>query len=233
MREWLDHTGADRIDLVWPLTTRSSDAAPSVDLQKTWEFKNIRPAWSLGNDSVAMVVSNRFKDNAGRQRALVFTLEKRDGRWLIREQFGESPENVHRHIAGFAAHAGVRYDVPAEHFVGEWKHVGFLGVFESRLVLRADGTGTIIKMQRGEKTGEKSLRWNVSGDRFSWMDESEVTAGIVRLEHDFFALKLGDGQVGYHREPEAPPKDSDAHQKGASGKSPDAGGGNSLPPPGF
>jgi beta-lactamase regulating signal transducer with metallopeptidase domain len=200
--DWLAHVGAEQTDLMWALTTRTSDAAPSPDLQQTWEFKTIRAAWSLGNVAAAIVVSTRYKDNAGRQRALVFALEKRDGQWLIRQQFSDSPENVYRHVAGFAAHPGMRYDPPAENFIGEWKHLGFLGIFESHLLLRADGTGTLIEKQRGKKISEKPLKWAVAGDRIIWKSDSEVAAEIVRLEHDFFALKFGDGQIGYQREAE-------------------------------
>jgi hypothetical protein len=202
--EWLLHVGAQQWDLMWPLTTRESSAAGSIDLAQTWALKSIQPKYALGNGTAAMVVSTRFKDNAGRLRALLFSLVKSQDRWLVREYFNDSPENIQRRVEGFVAHPGVSYDVRSDDMLGDWTDA--FASIEHRF--KPDGFGEVRKrLPDAKDRKERDFRWELEGDllRQIYPGQQNIEAKIVRLDDDVVVMRYSDGaQATFQRVPSDP-----------------------------
>jgi hypothetical protein len=188
--EFLSHIGAQRLEPMWALTTREHGMETLI--RDLWEFKNIKARQVLGNRQNAVALSNRFKDNSGRERVLQFFLVKRGGKWLIDEMVQDSPENAQRRIEGFMVHPGVVYDVRVEDLTGEWSSL--LG--QTRYTLNAEGAG------KSEGNTSKDFHWELNGDKVRFIHSAdEIMEGkVVRLEDDMFALKFSkNSQSSYHR----------------------------------
>jgi hypothetical protein len=230
---WLGHVGGERIEQMWSLTTR--ETGMDTGIRKLADFETIRAKHVLGSDTAAMVVSTRFKDDAARPRALLFTLVKQNGRWLIRDSLMDTPDNIQRRVEGFAAYPGVKFDARPEDIVGEWKS-GFL--VKARHSFNPDGTGE-REVQKDEKRAP-SFRWEVTGDVFRiFGDQLDPGAGagiegrIVRIEDDFFAVRYADGQQwGYHRVAETNTAPAGKHDQETKTDAAPAGA-NGTPVPGF
>ena len=202
VEKWLTAVGADDTKAMWDQTTRESGGAYSVDFQKTWAFKNIKPRHVLGSDVAAMVYSDPYQNNAGRTRVFLAALVRKDGRWLIQQNMDDTPENIYRRVDGFAAHPGVKFEIATDELMGEWLNGGFI---TSKMILGPDGKGT-SRVSRGTDRGDKPFTWEVKGNKFRTQYNESVQEGeIIRLEHDLFVVKFSDGNLaGYHRATKAP-----------------------------
>ncbi|HKS38749.1 MAG TPA: protein kinase, partial [Verrucomicrobiae bacterium] len=196
--QWLESVKADRTDEMWNLTTRESGGAGSVDLKNTWEFDKIKAYSLAADDALAMVVSTGYKDNAGQERVIVFSLIKRDGRWLIRENAVTTPEGAESRIEGFTAHPGVKHDVRREDIIGRWTEAFFSPAIYS---FSADGNFSMsFRVVGGSRTNLQGL-WRLEDDRLTYRTGAGSTTGrVVRMREDFFQLKFPDGNLNsFHR----------------------------------
>lgn len=182
---------------MWNLTTRESGGAGSVDLRNTWEFEKIRAYTLAVASNAAMIVTTRYKDNAGRERQIVLTLVPRDGRWLIRENWIMTPENAENRLAGFVAGANARFDVRRSDIVGRWI-VPFFA--PAQFDFGDDGHfSTSYRVVGGGRTNLTGT-WALLDDRLSYTTSAGgVTGRVVNVRQDFLQLEFGDGNVGSYQ----------------------------------
>ena len=201
--QWLAHVKANRMKEMWDLTTREDGGAGSVDLRNTWEFDKIKAYTLAHTDNLAMVITTRYKDNAGRERMIVFSLIQRDGRWLIRENAVTSPDGAESRLEGFTAHPGVKYDVRREDVIGRWT-----SAFFSPAIFRFEANGDFSMSYRivgGARTNLQGA-WRLEDDWLSYTTAAgSITGRVVRLREDFFQLVFSNGNVSaYHRVEDRP-----------------------------
>jgi hypothetical protein len=201
--QWLSHVKANRMKAMWDLTTRESGGAGSVDLRQTWEFDTIKAFTLARSDSLAMVVTTRYKDNAGRERMVLFSLTNRDGRWLIRDNAVGSPDHAESRLGGFTEHPGVIYDVRREDVIGRWTQAFF-----SPATFRFEADGGFSMSYRivgGARTNLHGT-WQLEADRLTYLTGAGSRTGqVVRVREDFFQLKHADGNLsGFQRMKEEP-----------------------------
>lgn len=196
--EWEEKEKKATWDALWDLTTRDSAAAPSVDTQRLWRLKSIRPAYHIGGEKIAMVVTHPYEDNAGRTRVHYFLLNKTEGKWLIlRADYG-SPEDAQKRVEGFRMHPGIRYSVKPDSLVGDW-----LLVFFSPIYLTHHANGELEMSYRGTNgtTVTKVGTWSVKGDVYTQIVGGKKASGRINsLTHKSFHYSLPNGNtVGYER----------------------------------
>lgn len=208
VNQWLAEVKANRMPQMWELTTRESGGAGSVDLRNTWNFDRIRAHTLVLGDTTGMVVTTGYRDNAGRDRKIVFSLVQREGRWLIRENAVTSPEGASSRLEGFIAHPSVRYDVRREDVIGRWTDAFF-----SPATFRFEEDGEFSLNHRVVDGSRTNLQgsWRLEADRLSYSTTAgSITGRVVRVEEDFFQLEFpGGGSSGFHRSKDAVrPKES-------------------------
>jgi hypothetical protein len=197
--QWLGNVKANRTASMWDLTTRESGGAGSVDLRNTWPFEKIKAYTLALTSNAAMVVTTRYHDNAGRERMIVFTLVKRDGRWLIRDHAVASPDQAESRLKGFTAASDARFDVRAMDIIGRWIQPFFA---PAQTEFKEDG---IFSTSFRTVSGQTNLhgRWTLEEDRLSYFTSAGgVTGRVVRVREDFFQMKFADGTLsGFERLP--------------------------------
>jgi len=183
------------LDEIWNLTTRSSSASWSPSFTDLIEYGHIRPAHQLGNAEKALVFSDPFKDNSGRERVFYAILLNRDGKWLINENEYPAAEAVHGMVQGFLLNPGVVFDVQANELTGTWHFP-----CASTLTFNSDGTGVrVFEGPDGVPDKPGRFRWQVSGStlRLHFKDHDEV--GTIRwmMNHEFRVLDKEGKTEGY------------------------------------
>lgn len=103
------------------MTTQATGLTAQHDFPRQSTDREIRVERSLGNESVAAVVTNAFSVDAPKQeRAFVFWLVRRDGSWLINTSYRDDPNNIEEQLRGFALGGGARWHVSEADVVGTW-----------------------------------------------------------------------------------------------------------------
>ena len=119
--KWLDLVLADRVRDSWALTTRSKDLNAQHDLRRLTFKESIRIERSLGNEAVAVVVTNRVTHvSSGVERAFAFWLVKRDGSWLINMSYIDEPKSIEEQLRGFLMGGDAKWRVTNDDLFGTW-----------------------------------------------------------------------------------------------------------------
>jgi hypothetical protein len=191
--EWLRRVKAGARE-AWDLTTRSNNVGWGPSFTGLWEFDRIRPLHQLGSREQALVVSNPFKDNSGRERVFYAVLRKRNGQWLVDWHSSVSPSEAISLMEGFAVNPDMKFDVLAAELVGEWR-----APCDSTIALAADGSGAQLRVgPGGPEPGAKpeSFKWEVSG--------SILRRHFANRQENLEILWMGDHDVRFRS-----PNDSD------------------------
>ena len=119
--KWMDLVLADNIRDSWALTTKSKGLNAQHDLPRLRNKDKVRVVRSLGNESVAVVVTNTVKHfSSGVDRAFAFWLVRRDGSWLINMSYIDEPKSIEEQLRGFLMGGGVKWRVTDDDLVGIW-----------------------------------------------------------------------------------------------------------------
>jgi predicted Ser/Thr protein kinase len=202
---WLQHVRDDNDTAMWDLTTRDL-GGPEIEFREIVATHSIQPSRQLGDNTTAMVVTDRYKDNAGRDRVHLFFLTKKekDERWLIRRQESTAPEDANRQVEGFASHPSVRFDVERKDIIGAWNDVWFAPATYS---FSEDGSFSMRFRDVGNKHTTLTGTWRLDdGDRLTYTTErGETTGRIARFEGDVFSIAGPDRVIKhtFHRKSDA------------------------------
>jgi beta-lactamase regulating signal transducer with metallopeptidase domain len=194
--QWEESEKRATWNALWNLSVRDSAAAPSVDTQRLWALRSIRPEFQLGSDEAAMVVTTPYRDNSGRDRVHYFLLTRKTNRWLIaRAEYG-SPDDAQKRVEGFQMYPGVRHNVQPSQLVGDWVLAFFSHTY---LKLHADGR---LSLSHSGSTDRRSGTWSVKGDIFTQTLDGETTSSRIRsITRDSFRYALPNGNVaGFKRQ---------------------------------
>lgn len=215
---WIDLLLANNLSDSWTLTTKSKSLNAHHDLPRSRNKNEIGVERSLGNESVAVVVTNTVKHlNSGRDRAFAFWLVRRDGAWLINLSYVDDPKNIEEQLRGFLMGGDAQWRVTRDDIVGTWLAgpggPGGVGPIAcgSRFHLDDDGSFTLeawgpagpdggIEVQRGT--------WRLEGDRIiREQDQQRLVSRISWVGADSLILQpadreLGDGKFGTHYDSE-------------------------------
>ena len=86
--KWMDLVLADNVRESWELTTKSKGLNAQHDLPRLRNKDEVQIERSLGNETVAVVVTNTVTHvSSGVDRAFAFWLVQRDGSWLIKMSY--------------------------------------------------------------------------------------------------------------------------------------------------
>jgi hypothetical protein len=170
----MDLVLADNICDMWALTTKSKGLNAQHDLPRLRNKDKVRVERSLGNNSVAVVVTNTVKHlGSGKDRAFAFWLVRRDGSWLINMSYIDDPKSIEEQLRGFFMGGGAKWRVTNDDLVGTWlAGPGAPG-----------GVGEIAcgsRFQLEDNGRFKLEMWGPVGPS----DGTEVKRGTWRLEED-------------------------------------------------
>lgn len=207
-QQWMNLVKQDKIKESWELTAPDRKGVYGHGtLQKLWAKDEIYARHWLGNDTAAMVLTNRIRDNSGRSRVLRFYLAKIDGKWLLDQSEFYPPEDVEKQLYGFLAHPGVKFHVEKAHLVGTWSSQFFVaGSIET--TFNKDGSMKIVENLR-DGTTVKTGTWSLNGNRIGiTLDVKTQLGTIVFNSEDRISISYGKGgTMGYDRIPD--PKSGD------------------------
>lgn len=172
--KWMDLVLADNVRESWELTTKSKGLNAQHDLPRLRNKHKVRIDRSLGNEAVAVVVTNTVTHvSSGVDRAFAFWLVQRDGSWLINMSYIDDPKSIEEQLRGFFMGGGVKWRVTNDDLVGTWlAGPGAPG--------GVGGSSCGSRFQLGDD-GRFSLEmWGPGGPN----DGIEVKRGAWRLEED-------------------------------------------------
>lgn len=168
------------------LTTPDAHAGWSRALLRLKQFDRIRPFHLVFSESKAIVVSDQYADDNGRDEVFYAELHRHDDRWLIFRHERGTLREASLVVEGFAMNSGVQFDVIPQELVGRW-HVN---VCHYSITLNSDGTGTALSTgPSGPEPGAvpDPLTWKVQGNqltiksagetrqqRIEWIDSDEA-----------------------------------------------------------
>ena len=212
--QWIDFVLADNFRDSWTLTTKSDSLNAHHDLPRLRNKNGIRVERSLGNESVAVVVTNTVKHlNSGRDRAFAFWLARRDGDWLIDRFYIDDPQNIEEQLRGFLLGGDAQWRVTRDDLVGTWLagpgNPGGVGSIAcgSRFHLDDDGSFTLEAWGPAGPDGGIEVKrgtWRFECDRIiREQDRQRLISRISWVGADSMNLQpadreLGDGRFGTH-----------------------------------
>jgi hypothetical protein len=191
--QWIDLVRSDNVRESFELTTKSGGFGGTNELPDLWNKDELRVQRSLGNDSVAMVITNSVRDNSGRDRAMAFRLVRRDDVWLIDASDWADPEDIDERLRGFQSHGDIRWHVTESDILGKWLVPWFV---RDEYIFLGDGT-----LKNTYRTTETIGSWQLRGDRFRWTigensaTEPLVWPRVVWVSEELFQVRWPDGNL--------------------------------------
>ena len=220
--KWMDLVLADNIRDSWALTTKSRDLNAQHSLPRLKNKDQVRIERSLGNESIAVVVTNQVKHiNTGKDLAFAFWLVRRDGSWLINMSYRSDPRDIEQQLLGLYIGGGVKWHVTRDDLFGKWEAgpgpVGGVGptVCGSQFQMNEDGTFTLQSWgPGGPNDGTDIVRgtWRLEEGRIiRQQDKQRSVSRISWMASDVLVLqptnkKSPDGKSGTHYQRNQPIK---------------------------
>jgi hypothetical protein len=206
--KWLDLVRADQIGDSLTLTTRSEDLHARRPLLRLRNKEEVRVVRSLGNESVAVVVTNSVKHvGSGRGRAFAFWLVRQGHSWLINMSYIDDPESIEEQLRGFFMGSSVRWHVTKDDLVGTWlagpgppAGVGDI-TCGSRFQLGADGSFTLETWGPGgpdDGIDSKRGTWRLKEDRITReQNKQRLVSRISWMNSNSMVLQQADRRSGF------------------------------------